>query len=405
MLALAGCGGARSGRGGYGPIALGGPGSLSTPAPAGRGVAILAPLTGPNAERGQALVKAAQLALSEPGSPPLDVRDTGGTPAGAAAAAQAAIGAGAGILLGPLTSAETAAVAGPAQQAGIPVLAFTSDPARAKPGVWTLGLTPAQQVRRLVGAMNAQGKTRFAAALPQNDFGNAMATALSQATAAAGLPSPDIRTYAPGMSSINAVVRDISGYAERRGPLDAQIRAARNQHTPEGRKQAIELSRQSIPPANFDALLLADTGENLATLTSLLPYYDIDPPGVRVIGPALWAAPGARDGAGLSGAWYAAPDPAARGAFDQKFTAATGSPAPGLADLAYDAASIARVLAREGGYSGAALTRPEGFAGVNGVLGLMPDGSVRRGLALFEIQRGGPVMVEPAPDNLSAPGV
>ena len=61
--------------------------------------------------------------------------------------------------------------------------------------------------------------------------------------------------------------------------------------------------------------------------------------------------------------------------------------------------------ARDGGYSVASLCRPEGFAGVDGVLVLQPDGTVRRGLALFEIQRGGPVMTEPAPTSLSAPGI
>ena len=69
-------------------------------APSGRGVALLAPLTGPNAERGQALVNAAHLALNDPGSPVLDVRDTAGTPQGAAAAATAALAAGARLFIG-----------------------------------------------------------------------------------------------------------------------------------------------------------------------------------------------------------------------------------------------------------------------------------------------------------------
>ena len=63
------------------------------------------------------------------------------------------------------------------------------------------------------------------------------------------------------------------------------------------------------------------------------------------------------------------------------------------------------MLAQEGGYSVAALCRPEGFAGVDGVLALQPDGQVRRGLALFELGRGGPTMIEPAPDSISAPGI
>jgi branched-chain amino acid transport system substrate-binding protein len=407
-LALAACVGAPGRYSPFGGPYVGGSrgySPLSTATPAGQGVAILAPLSGPNAERGQALVHAAEVALAVPGSPKLDVRDTAGTAAGAASAAQAAIAAGAGIIIGPLTAAETSGAAGPARAAGVPVLAFTNDPAQAQPGVWTLGITPAQQVRRLVGAMTAQGKTRFAAALPQNEFGQAMANALTQAVSAAGLPAPDIRMYQRGTGSLNNTVRDLSGYASRRGPLDAQIRAARAEQTADGRRRAAELAREPIPPAPFDALLLADTGESLATIAALLPYYDLDPPAVRVLGPALWAAPAARGGAALGGAMYAAPDPATREDFNQRYMAANGNAAPGLADFAYDAAAIARVLSQSGGFSVASLCRPEGFAGVDGLLALQPDGTVRRGLALFQIQRGGPVITEPAPDSLTAPGI
>src|ERR1700735_4327552 len=46
-------------------------------------VAILLPLTGRMADVGRPMLRAAQLALSVPGSPPLDVKDTKGTPEGA----------------------------------------------------------------------------------------------------------------------------------------------------------------------------------------------------------------------------------------------------------------------------------------------------------------------------------
>jgi hypothetical protein len=36
---------------------------------------------------------------------------------------------------------------------------------------------------------------------------------------------------------------------------------------------------------------------------------------------------------------------------------------------------------------------------------LQPDGQVRRGLAVFEIQQGTPVQVSPAPTALGAPAV
>jgi outer membrane PBP1 activator LpoA protein len=367
-------------------------------------VALLAPLSGGNAERGRVLAQAAQLALGAPGSPGLSVHDTGGTPQGAAQAAQAALAGGAGIILGPLTGPETAAVAPIAQGAGVAVLAFTSDPAQARPGVWTLGITPGQQVRRLVAAAAAQGKTRFAAVLPDSEFGRALGAALSDSAALASLAAPDIRFHDGSVGSINATMRAIADYGGRRGPVDAQIRAARAARTAEGRRRAEEIGRSTIPPPPMDALLLADTGERLGTIASLLAYYDLDAPAVRVLGPTLWAADSVRADADLRGAWFAAPDPAARAGFDAQYQAQFGAPAPGLADFAFDAAAIARVLAGEGGFSAASLTRAEGFAGVNGVLALQPDGRVRRALALFEIRRGGSEMVEPAPDAVGTPG-
>jgi ABC-type branched-subunit amino acid transport system substrate-binding protein len=348
------------------------------------------------------MLRAAQLALDGPGAPPLDSKDTGGTPQGAAAAAQQAIADGVGLILGPLTSPETAAVAPIARSANVALLAFTNDPSQAQPGVWTLGITPGQQVRRLVAAAQGQGKSEFAGLLPDNDFGHAMGRALTQASSSSGLPEPQVRFYARGMPAINAAARDLSGYASRRGPIDAQIRQAREQGTPEGRRQAQELAKSSIAPPSFNALLLADTGEALAEIAAVLPYYDVDRSQVQILGPALWANPSSGSGQ-FTHAWYAAPDPAARTAFEQAFTTKYGSPPPPVADLAYDAASIARVLGGQA-YSVGALTQPSGFVGADGWLELLADGQVRRALAVFTVERGGPQMLEPAPQSGNVPG-
>jgi branched-chain amino acid transport system substrate-binding protein len=379
-----------------------GAGAPPGPGPTGQRVAILLPLSGPRADIGQMLLHAAQLALDGPGAPPLDAKDTGGTPEGAAAAAQSAIAEGVGLILGPLTSPETAAVAPVARGANVAVLAFTNDPQQAQPGVWTLGITPSQQVRRLVAAAQGQGKSQFAALLPDSDFGHALGRALEQATAGNGLGSPNVRFHSAGMASINATARDLSDYANRRGPVDAQIRAARALGTPEGRRQAQDLAKTSIPPPNFSALLLGDTGEALAEVAAVLPYYDIDRSAVQMLGPSLWSSTSSGSGQ-LPGAWYAAPDPASRSNFEQSYSAKYGSGPSPLADLAYDAASIARVLAGQG-FSVGALTQSAGFVGADGWFALLSDGQVRRALAVFAIERGGPQMVEPAPQSGNVPG-
>ena len=76
--------------------------------------------------------------------------------------------------------------------------------------------------------------------------------------------------------------------------------------------------------------------------------------------------------------------------FEQGYAAKYGGPPPPLADLAFDAASIARVLGGEGRFSIASLTQEAGFLGADGWLALLSDGQVRRGLAVFRVERGGP---------------
>ncbi len=381
------------------------PGSVTGAAPGGARVALLVPLTGTYAAAGDALEKAAQLALSGPGAPAMDVKDTGGTASGAQAAAQAAAAAGDRLILGPLTSGETAAVAPIAQAAHVPVLAFTSDGHQARPGVWVLGLTPAQQVNRLVQQAEASGRTTIAALLPDTDLGRDMGTALMTAASATGLPAPREQTYEGGMPALTVAVQAIGDYATRRGPIDQKIAEAKRHDDRVALKAAIAESHQPLPPLPYNALMLGAAGTPLAEMASLLPYYDVT--GVQIMGPALWAAPSNRAGAGalLQGAWYAGFDPAARGPFVAAYTTRYGAAPPLIADFAFDAASIAHVtLADTTQGLVASLTRPGGFTGANGALVLLPDGRTRRALGVFAIDQGGATMISPPAATLTPSG-
>lgn len=428
----------------YGPANLGASPGGAGPGAQGRPVAALLPLTGRDAPLGQGMLQAVQLALAAPGAPPLDVEDTGSTPQGAAAAARTAVGKGAGLFIGPLTAAETSAVAPVAQAANVPVLALTSDPAQARPGVWTLGLTPAQQVSSLVQAVQAEGKTRLAAVLPQGPFGDALAGGLTTAATEAGLPQPNVKRYAPNSArSLSQALKDVSDYATRHPPKPATPAAPASpapagaapgdqpppagpssdpslgQPAPGEQRTADATSSDPLslgappaaapepplppPPVPFDALLLGAGGPDLGRAAAQLAPDDIGPSQVRVLGPATWDREAARVPA-LASAWYAAPDPATRKPFEAAYAARYGAPPsdPRLSN-AYDAAGLARAATGPAGFDPALLVRPEGFAGADGVFTLLPDGRVRRGLAIFEVQPSGPRLVQPAPQSLAAP--
>ncbi|MBW4033984.1 MAG: penicillin-binding protein activator [Proteobacteria bacterium] len=369
-------------------------------------VALLVPLSGPLAAIGQSIEQSVKLAFTAPGAPALDVRDTGGTPQGAAAAAQAAIAAGDGLILGPLTKNDTQAVAPIAHAANVNVLAFTNDETVAAPGVWPLGVSPGQQVRRVVSYAADHGRTRTAAILPENAYGRLMGSALQAQAQQLGEPSPQISYFGSSFSSLTQTVRSVSDFDSRGAGIEARIRAARAQDNEAGRIAAAKLERQPIPPPPFDALLVGATGEQLAEIGTLLPYYEAAPPQIQLLGPALWArdATAMASHDSLRGALYAAPDPSLGVGFQQKFQSVYGNPPPSSVDnVAFDAGAIAVLAAREGGFTAETLTNPTGFSGTDGVFRLDADGHVQRGLAVFKVEPGGPQIVSPAPSDLPPP--
>lgn len=365
--------------GGSGPFAGGPGGTTLLPAPAGRRVAVLVPLTGGSADVGRSMLMAARLALEGPNAPPFDTEDTKGTTEGAADAARVAIEAGAGIMVGPLTAADTAVVATVARARNVPVLAFTSDLAQAQPGVWVMGITPAQQVRTLVQAVRADNKSRIGAVLPSNPFGDALANGLMEAAGEAGLPTPQIVRNQPGTAGLDNALRQLSGGAGA-PPADP-----------------------AAPPP-IDALLVGTSAEATAQALPALSRYGLGPDRVRLLGTALWARDAGRFPA-LAGAWYAGPDPQTRGAFERSYTSRYGTPPRDLASIGYDAAGAARAVTSPNGVNVNALLNPFGFAGADGTFILLPDGRVRRSLALFEVGPNGTRVREPAPRNLGGPGV
>src|SRR5665213_766717 len=87
---------------------------------------------------------ASEMAIAEFKNPNIHllVKDDGGTPQGAQAAAQQAITEGAEIIIGPLFAEAVRAVGGVARQRGIPVIAFSTDVSVATRGVYLLSFLP-----------------------------------------------------------------------------------------------------------------------------------------------------------------------------------------------------------------------------------------------------------------------
>ncbi|MFL6862669.1 MAG: penicillin-binding protein activator [Allosphingosinicella sp.] len=325
-------------------------------------VAVLVPLSGPNAGVGASIANAAQLALLDSGGERIriTVYDTAKA-GGAAAAANEALGDGNGLFLGPLLADDVRAVAPVARRSDVPVIAFSNDVSVAGDGVYLMGFTPGQSIGRVVAFARSRGVERFAAVAPSGTYGKRAAQALVDATQRGGVVTA-IETYDRDPASLRAAVMRVAAKGA------------------------------------YDALLVADSPRNAAAAARSARK------GARLLGTELWAAEGALGRtAALRGAWYAAAPDAMFEQLRARYRARYGAAPYRLASLGYDAVLLAVRAAKDWRvgrpFPERALRDPGGFAGVDGPFRFGGSGIAERSLEVREVTAAGTTILSPAPRN------
>ncbi len=379
VLLLAAC---RTGGSGSDPVDDGSPfaqnGAFQSGGMRGRGgpkvkVALLLPTSakGNTAQVAEALKQAGELALFDFDNPAVTLvaKDTKGTPEGAKAAAEEAVQEGAELIVGPLFATSVEAVAPVAREAGVPVIAFSSDQQVAGNGVYLLSFLAGYDVDRIVSYAVSQGKRSFAALIPQSPYGKVVEQAFASSVSRAGGQVVAVEHYPLEANAMLEPARKIAGLAK-------------------------------AEPPQIDALFIPAGPETLPTISALMPYFEIDTKATKLLGTGRWDYAGVGREEPLLGGWLPGPDPKGWRSFTQRYVQTYGKTPPRLASLAYDAVSLAVSLStNEPGnrFTQSQLTRASGFAGVDGLFRLRSDGTSERGLAILEVQRFGTRVVDPAP--------
>ena len=317
----------------------------------GRDAALLLPLTGAASALGQNMARAASLVTqtADAGTAP-QVYDTADTPAGAAAAAQKALAAGAKLLLGPLRADQTPAVL--AVAGNVPVISFSNDDSLAAQGAFVMGITPGQSVATMFSYARAQGITNIAVVAREGPLGSASVQA-AQATAAAG-----------GINLTAALLRDPTA-----GGLVSALKQA---------------SGGNMPAAVF----IPDGGAALQAFAAALKGS-----GTQILGSVQWGISDVADDSNLAGAWFAAPPPDLFVPFADRFQAAFGEQPGAVAALGHDAALLAVGLGNARALNRKGVTRAAGFTGVLGAFRFLANGRCQRDLTVLGIEGGNIVVL------------
>ena len=380
-LALAGCG--PSGLGGRSPSAAPLPppsnaievsplAETGDPNRIGSGpvkIALIAPLTGPNGPGlvGLSLRNAAELAVAafDNADVTVIVKDDQSSPAGARAAAQAAIAEGAELIVGPLFSANVREVGAIARTAGKPVIGFSTDASVAGRGVYLLSFQVEAYVDRIVDYAAARGKRSMAALIPNTDYGRVAEAAF-----------------------LAAAARN-----------NVQVMAVERLPSPAAAQKIASLGAQ------IDALFIPEQAEAMAGLSQALISAGVNGKRVQILGTGVWNDARVLKLGALQGAWFAAPENVGFAGFAASYRDKYGADPSRIATLAYDAVALSVALAREQGserFTERVLQGTSGFSGTDGIFRFRPDGQNERGLSVQMIGDGSTSVISPAPRSFGA---
>jgi len=344
-------------------------------------VALLVPSGSGNPQQealAKSLVNAAKLAASDIKGAKIDLKiyATAGNTAQAATVAKQAVADGAKIIVGPLF-AQAANAAGVAVSGkNVNVLSLSNNTQIAGGNVFVLGNTFENTANRLVSYAARKGMRNVAAVAAKNAAGEIALDAVRKAAKRAG------SNYTGSTSYV---------------------------FSPDGVVSAVPSIKSQVKSTGTQALVFSsDSAGALPVLAQLLPENGLGPDSVKYLGLTRWDIPASTlNVPGLQGGWFTKPDTRAISAFRSRYASNYGANPHPLAGFAYDGiAAIGALLATgaSDALTRSKLTRKDGFAGVNGVFRLLPDGTNQRGLAIAEVRGGQAVVIDPAPRGFGGSG-
>jgi len=325
-------------------------------------VALLVPLSGENAAVGRSIANATTMALLDTNAENLRIT-TYDTATGSGTAAASAIRDGNKLILGPLLREDVTAVLAQARPAKVPLITFSNDTSIAAPDVFVMGHVPEQSVTRTVAFASQRGARRFAALVPNGDYGRRTGDALSRSVAGAGGTLAGIERYDRGNTSIVSA-------AER-------LKAA----------------------GGYDAVLIAEGPRLAAMAASTLRTGGAQ---VYLLGTELWSGEASvASTASLRGALFSAVSDNRFRQFASSYETRFGEQPFRVATLGYDAVLLTLRVARDWqpgrDFPAGRMLAEDGFLGLDGPFRFRATGIGERAMEVREVGNGSVSVVDAAP--------
>lgn len=330
-------------------------------------VALLVPLSGENGPAGRAIANATTMALLDTNAQNLRIT-TYDTAAGAGVAASRALAEGNKVILGPLMREEVTAVLAQARPADVPLITFSNDTSVAAADVFVMGHVPEQSVFRTVAWAATKGSKRYAALVPDGDYGRRTADALSQAIGATGGQLVTTERYDRGNTSI------------------------------------VSAAQRLKAKGGYDTVLVSDGARLSALAAGTLRASGAALP--KILGTELWSGESSiATSAALRGSWFSSVSDARYQQFAKSYQTRFGEQPFRIATLGYDSVLLILRVAREWQpgrkFPAGKMLSPDGFLGLDGPFRFRANGVGERAMEVRQVGNGTVTVADPAPQRFN----
>ena len=254
-------------------------------------VGIMLPLTGKHYQIGNSLLNASQLALNKTQNKDIKffVRDTGNED-DITKNFYSLLNEDIDIILGPIFSKNILKIQPLTKDENIQIITFSNNTQVTQNNLYIFGLTLEDEVKSILEYSTRSKNKKLAAILPDNDYGKRIKNEITKFHNSNPSQMVKMIMYNPSNPDFYEISKNISEYEQRKINLGLKIKELEALNTESSKKEIKHLKNlDTFGDLPFDSLFIGvESFKQLSMISSILPYYDVDPKKIQYLGNSVW---------------------------------------------------------------------------------------------------------------------
>ncbi len=353
-------------------------------------IGLMLPLSGQHYRVGRSLLNSAQLALEKRGKENIifKIIDTGDEEK-LLTELYNVLNEDIDLFVGPIFTNKVNRVSQIIKDEGIPLITLSNNSKLEDDGVYVFGLTLEDEINKLLHFSYKNKLYRYAVIIPKNEYGDRIRNEIEKFKNQDAALKFKYTQYDPNKPDFYAISKKVSNYENRKLNLENKIDQLSKNKSRKAEEELKKLKKMdTYGELDFEALIIfTQNYEELSNLSSILPYYDVDPKKIQYMGNFIWGKKLSLKEPGLQNGYFTSLNIEHKKKFNEEYSIIFHSEPHSLASLTYDLVGLfSAIHTKENHFDIEKLFRINGFIGTSGQFVIEHSGKISREPNIYKIK-------------------